>query len=100
MPLLSVGGKGIISVASNIVPKPLASIYDHYLLGSLSQAREAHYYLLPLMKALFMETNPIPVKTALALMGKIRLEFRLPLCNMSEENLFKLQDVMGRYELI
>src|SRR3989338_3382307 len=69
LPLLSLGARGVISVASNIVPQGMADIYDHFMLGNWSQAKEAHYDLFPLMQALFLETNPIPVKTALSLMG-------------------------------
>jgi 4-hydroxy-tetrahydrodipicolinate synthase len=100
LPLLSIGGKGIISVTSNIAPQKMADIYDHFILGHLSQAKEAHHHLLPLMDAMFLETNPIPVKTALAMMDKIRLEFRLPLCNMEESNLFGLQQVLQDFELV
>ena len=100
LPLLSIGGRGVISVASNIVPQRMADIYDHFMLGHLSQAREAHYDLFPLMQALFLETNPIPVKMALALMGKIETEMRLPLCSMKEENVEKLKKVLEEKNLL
>ncbi len=100
LPLLSIGGRGVISVASNIVPQRMADIYDHFMLGNLSQAQEAHYDLFPLMQALFLETNPIPVKTALALMGKIDAEMRLPLCPMNEENVEKLHKVLEEKSLL
>ncbi len=100
LPFLSVGGRGIISVVSNIVPQRMADIYDHFILGNLVQAQEAHYELFPLMEALFIETNPIPVKTALAYMGKIDLEFRLPLCPMKEENANRLEKVLEEYQLL
>ncbi|HON58007.1 MAG TPA: dihydrodipicolinate synthase family protein, partial [Smithella sp.] len=66
----------------------------------LEKAQKLHYKMSPLIDALFLEVNPVPVKAALALMGKIKLEYRLPLCNMSEGNLAKLKNVMTQYGLI
>lgn len=82
-PMLALGAKGIISVVSNVAPREMADLYDAFAVGEFARARKIHFHLWPLMKALFIETNPIPAKTALAMMGKIRDEFRLPLCGMS-----------------
>jgi len=82
LPLLAVGGKGVISVVSNVAPAEMAQLVDAFFAGDHVTAREMHYKLLPLAAALFLETNPIPAKTALGLMGRIDPELRLPLCEM------------------
>ena len=99
-PILALGGKGVISVSANIVPDKVAELYDSFISGDIDKARELHYKLKPLHKALFIETNPIPVKTALYLMGKISLEFRLPLLELSKENSLHLKNVLKNYNLI
>lgn len=99
-PLLCLGGHGIISVVSNVAPKDMADMIDAFEAGDLAKARELHYKMTPLVDALFIETSPTPVKTALALMGKIEDEIRLPLYRMSEANLDKLKKVMTQYGLI
>jgi 4-hydroxy-tetrahydrodipicolinate synthase len=86
LPLLAIGGTGVISVVSNVAPALMARLVDSFVAGDLAAAREAHYRLAPLSDAMFLETNPIPVKTALALMGRIAPEFRLPMCPLSEKN--------------
>lgn len=86
LPLLALGGHGVISVLSNIMPKDTADLCKAAQKGDLATARKLHFKMLPLCRALFVETNPIPVKTALALMGKMKLEFRLPLVPMLPEN--------------
>ncbi len=98
--LLALGGKGVISVSGNIVPKDVAEMYNAWEKGKISKARELHYKVEPLNYAMFIETNPIPVKTALALMGKIKEEFRLPLCEMSPANKEKLKTVLKDAGLI
>lgn len=100
LPVLSVGGKGVISVIANIVPKETADMIKMWEEGDVEGARKMFFKLLPLCKAMFYETNPIPVKTALSLMGKIRGELRLPLCPMRPENLEKLKKVLKQYNLI
>jgi len=100
LPILAVGGRGVISVAANVVPKQFAELTAAALRGDWARARELHYHLLPLMKAMFLETNPIPVKAALAAMGMCRDELRLPLLPMSDEPRRKLMDVLRRYGLI
>jgi 4-hydroxy-tetrahydrodipicolinate synthase len=100
LPLLSIGGKGVISVVSNVAPALMARLVDAFAAGDLAAAREAHYRLLPLSEAMFIETNPIPVKTALGLMGKIAPEFRLPMCPLSEKNHERLAAVLRTAGLI
>jgi len=100
LPLMAVGGKGVISVVANIVPRDVSDLTRAFLSGDWKRAREIHLKLFPLCQAMFCETNPIPVKTAMALMGMINGELRLPLCPMSEANLNKLKAAMRAYGLI
>jgi 4-hydroxy-tetrahydrodipicolinate synthase len=99
-PILAVGGKGVISVTANIMPDKIAAMYDAFESGNFDKSREIHYQLLELHNSIFLETNPIPVKTALSLMGKISPEMRPPLSPMSPGNLEKLKKVMVKYKLI
>ena len=98
--LMALGGKGIISVISNCVPGDMAAMVDAFAAGDLDKARALHYRMAPLIDALFIETNPVPVKTALAMMGKVQEEFRLPLCRMEEKNRQILKITMQDYGLI
>jgi 4-hydroxy-tetrahydrodipicolinate synthase len=100
LPILAVGGKGVISVISNVVPGDMAAMIDAFEAGDLVKARELHYRMSPIMYGCFLETNPIPVKTALAMMGKIEDEIRLPLYKMSDANHQKLKKSMADYGLI
>ena len=100
LPLLALGGKGVISVVSNVVPGDMAGMVDAFAAGDLEKARALHFRMSPLIDALFIETNPIPVKAALAMMGKIDGELRLPLCPMTEKNEAVLKKVMQEYGLI
>jgi 4-hydroxy-tetrahydrodipicolinate synthase len=100
LPLMSVGGTGIISVVSNVVPADMAALVDAFEAGDWSKAKDLHHKMNPLIDALFIEVNPIPVKAALYLMGKIKYEYRLPLCKMSDANYEKLKQVMINYGLI
>ncbi len=84
-PLLSVGAKGVISVTANVVPGKMAEMYRAFTSGDFQRAAEIHRELYPLSKVLFIDTNPIPVKTALAMMGRMEKEFRLPLCPTTPE---------------
>ncbi len=93
-PLLAVGGKGVISVTSNVAPEPVSQLIDAFFEGDFEKAKALHYKLLPLHTAMFLETNPIPVKTALGLMGKITPELRMPLSPMSAGNLSKLEETL------
>lgn len=99
-PMMVLGAKGVISVASNVAPKAMADLYDAFVLGEVSKAREIHYRLWPLFHVLFVESNPIPAKTALAMMKMIREEFRLPLCPMSDGNRKKLATVLSDLRLV
>ncbi|OGS21109.1 MAG: 4-hydroxy-tetrahydrodipicolinate synthase [Elusimicrobia bacterium RIFOXYA2_FULL_39_19] len=100
LPLMSIGGTGVISVAANIVPKDVSELTGAYLKGNLKKAQELHYKLFPLIKAMFLETNPIPVKTAMGLMKLCSDELRLPMCPMDENNLSKLKKELRDYGLI
>ncbi len=94
LPMMSLGGKGVISVASNVAPAAVSEMVKALNSDDFERARELHYELLPLFRALFLETNPIPVKAAASLLGLCSDEMRLPLVPMSGENLRKLQRVM------
>lgn len=100
LPLMAIGGAGVISVVSNVAPADMAGLVDACFAGDMAKARELHYKMTPLIDALFIEVNPIPVKAALALMGKIDYEYRLPLCKMTDTNYGKLKKVMTDYGLI
>ena len=100
LPVLSIGGVGVISVAANIVPKDIVAVIDAFNKGNCAKAQEINLKLLPLIRALFLETNPIPVKTACELMGLCNGSLRLPLCEMSEENLAKLKVALRNYGLL
>jgi 4-hydroxy-tetrahydrodipicolinate synthase len=100
-PLMSVGGKGVICVVANIVPRDMADLCNLLLAGDFDKGRELYYRLLPLCHAMFFETNPAPVKAALAMMGKISSEeVRLPLAPMSDDNLAKLRKALEEYGLL
>ena len=100
LPILSVGGRGVISVVANVMPRKTHDLVESFLKGNYEKAKKLQLYLYDLIKALFIETNPIPVKTALGLMGLINPTLRLPLCKMSQNNLEKLKEVLKRYKLI
>ncbi|MBN1614334.1 MAG: 4-hydroxy-tetrahydrodipicolinate synthase [Deltaproteobacteria bacterium] len=100
LPLLAQGGKGVISVVSNVAPADMAAMVQAYERGELAKAKELHYKMSPLVDALFIETNPVPVKAALSMMGKIDYDVRLPLCKLSESNYEKLRTAMKNYGLI
>jgi len=99
LPMMALGAKGVISVANNIMPREVKQMVDHALKGDFKKAREMHYYLYELFKVLFIETNPIPVKTACWALGMCEKEFRLPLCEMKLENEMKLISVLKAYNL-
>src|ERR687893_705894 len=96
LPLVALGGRGVISVASNVAPGAVSAMVRALLEGDWERGRELHYELLPLFRALFVETNPIPVKTAASLLGLCSDEMRLPLIPMSGENLRVLQETLDR----
>lgn len=101
LPMMSVGAKGVISVANNIVPKDISLMCKYALEGKFNKALEIHNRYWNLFKVLFIETNPIPVKTAAYMLGLIDdLEFRLPLYYMKEENREKLEKTLKEYKLL
>ena len=98
-PILALGGKGVISVTANLLPEKFSRLCSAALAGDMETARSVHYELMKLNDIMFVETNPIPVKAALAIMGRIDNEFRAPLCPPSEGNLATLQSVLEEYLL-
>ncbi|BCS55448.1 4-hydroxy-tetrahydrodipicolinate synthase [Geobacter sp. SVR] len=99
-PMMACGAKGVISVLANIMPKTVGDLTDAFFAGDMEKARELHLQTLKIGNAMFIESNPIPVKTALGLMGKCSDELRLPLCPMGEANKAKLISIMKEYKLI
>ncbi len=99
-PMMACGAKGVISVTANIMPKAIADLTDAFYAGDLDKARKLHLDTLKISNAMFIESNPIPVKTALALMGKCSDEVRLPLAPMGDANKAKLETIMKEYKLI
>lgn len=100
LPMMVLGAKGVISVAANVTPSRVRDLVHCALEGDWVGAREVHRELYDLCKVLFIETNPIPVKTALAMMGKLKLEFRMPLCELKPENAAKLKEVLVKMKLV
>lgn len=100
LPVLAIGGTGVISVAANLVPRDVAAMVAAFRAGRQEEALQRHQRLAPLVKALFLETNPIPVKTAMGLLGMIEPELRLPLCGMSEANEARLRQALEAYGLL
>ncbi|MBE0500389.1 MAG: 4-hydroxy-tetrahydrodipicolinate synthase [Desulfuromonadales bacterium] len=100
LPLMAIGAKGIISVSANVVPKQVKAMVTAINAGDWVRARELHLQLLKFHNSMFIESNPVPVKTALALMGKIRADVRLPLVAMADHTLAKLKTVLKEYRLI
>lgn len=99
-PMMACGGKGIISVVANIMPREVAAMVDAFKAGDMEEARRLHLKMLKISNAMFIETNPVPVKTALGMMGKCSGEVRLPLVEMSTANTDKLGAIMKEYGLI
>ena len=100
LPLMSVGGRGVVSVVANLVPRDTVEMTHAALAGDWKLARDLHLRLFPLCRAMFIETNPIPVKEAMAMMGMIEPEFRLPMCRMSEGNRQRLTAILAQYGLL
>jgi 4-hydroxy-tetrahydrodipicolinate synthase len=100
LPLMSVGGRGVISVIANIVPRETAEMTHAALAGDWKLARELHLKLFPLARAAFMETNPIPVKEAMGMMGMLEPEFRLPMCPMGSGNRERLRAILVQHGLL
>ena len=100
LPLMAVGGRGVISVIANIVPRDTADLVHAALDGDFKRARELHYKLYPLARAAFLETNPIPIKEAMAMAGMLEPEFRLPMCRMTDANRERLRAILKPYGLV
>lgn len=100
LPIIMLGGTGVISVASNIVPVEMERLVDLAVSGKVEEARALHYRLLPLFQALFLDTNPIPVKYAMHRKGLVEENYRLPLCPMDDEKKRQLEKVLKSLEII
>ena len=100
LPLMAVGGHGVISVIANILPRETADMVHAALDNDIKRARELHYRLFPMARAAFLETNPIPIKEAMAMAGMLEPEFRLPMCRMSEANREVLRGIIRQYGLV
>lgn len=100
LPVMSIGGVGVISVAANIIPQDIVSLITAFTNGDLLEAQKIYYKILPLVNALFIETNPVPLKEAMGFMRLCSPELRLPLCPMSETNRAKLKTALVDYGLI
>ncbi len=99
-PILAIGGAGFVSATGNLMPAEVARLYDLVQEGKWLEARELHYHMMTLNDAVFMEINPVPVKTALGMMGKISPEVRLPLAPLSDQNRERLRGILVDYGLI
>lgn len=97
-PIMCLGGKGVISVTSNVVPRDMAEMTAAFNSGDIAKAKRLHYKLAPLNKALFLESNPIPVKAALKMLGRLNGRLRLPLTELSKDNAAKLKAVLQQYK--
>ena len=97
LPFLSVGAQGVISVVANIIPQKMVSLIKNFEASNIIQALQIHEYLFPLCQAMFYETNPVPVKTAMNLIGKIGKTLRLPLVSMENKNKQRLISVLQEY---
>jgi 4-hydroxy-tetrahydrodipicolinate synthase len=100
LPFMAVGAQGVVSVASNVIPKQVAQMVNAFTAGNIRQALKFHDYWHPLFKDLFIETNPVPVKAALSMMGQMEDEFRLPLVPMSARNREVLRATMKKCGLL
>ena len=99
-PLMNIGGRGVISVASNIIPAEVRELTQRALNGDLQKAEEIHNKFLPLFEGIFIETNPLPIKAALAMKGMIKEAYRLPMCEMQAENKEKLRKMLEDFEVL
>ncbi len=100
LPLMKIGGKGVISVAGNIIPNEVHNLAEYALKGDFKKAEELHNQLMPLFKGIFIETNPIPIKAALVMKGMIKESYRLPMCEMQVENKRKLKGILQDLKII
>ncbi len=100
LPLMALGGRGIISVVANIIPKDVKALVSAFDSGNIAEAQRLHYKMLFLIKAMFIETNPIPVKTAMGIMKLCDPGLRLPMCEIAPENLEKVRKALKEYGII
>ncbi|MDR0985189.1 MAG: 4-hydroxy-tetrahydrodipicolinate synthase [Endomicrobium sp.] len=100
LPLLALGGVGVISVLSNIIPDKIVKLVKFFRMGNINEAMRIHYNLLPLIKVMFLETNPLPIKTAASILGICEMEFRLPMCKMEHNNRLYLEKKLREYKLL
>lgn len=98
LPTLALGGKGVVSVVSNIVPSYVHQLCKEFETGNMEKSRELQLFLSPLIKEMFQEVNPIPIKTALYIMGMCKNEFRLPMCKSTREK--QIREILERYALV
>jgi len=100
IPMMSIGAEGVVSVAGNIIPEEISSMVAAFIEGDVTRAKELHHKLYPVFKAMFIETNPISVKTAMKFMNILNGALRLPLCAMTESNETKLKEALIEAGLI
>ncbi|MCA6071282.1 MAG: 4-hydroxy-tetrahydrodipicolinate synthase [Endomicrobium sp.] len=100
LPSLSIGGTGVVSVLSNIIPAEIVTLVKSFKRGDLEEAKKIHYKLLPFVRTMFVETNPIPVKTAASLLGLCEFGLRLPMCEMEDSNKVKLEKALKDFGLL
>lgn len=100
LPMMACGAKGVISVTANIMPREVAALVDAFNAGNMEEAKRLHLYLLKISNAMFIESNPVPVKAGVALQGRCRAEVRLPLAPLAEASQTKLTAIMKEYGLI
>jgi 4-hydroxy-tetrahydrodipicolinate synthase len=99
-PMMAIGATGVISVSANAIPRQVKTMVDATIRGDHATARKLHLDLLDFHNAMFIEANPVPVKTTLGLMGKLQMNVRLPLVEMMPANLEKLKGILQRYNII
>jgi 4-hydroxy-tetrahydrodipicolinate synthase len=99
LPMMAIGARGVVSVVANIIPEEVHDMVFAFLKGDTERAEKLHYRILPLCKAMFIETNPIPVKTSMKALERLNGELRLPLCEMEKDNEAKLRKVLKAYGL-
>jgi len=100
LPVMSIGGTGIVSVVANIAPRDVANMVAEFEKGNIKKAQGLHFKLLPLTKAMFIETNPIPIKAAMGMLGMCEPDLRLPMCAPSPENIEKIRKALKEYGLL
>lgn len=100
LPMYSVGASGVVSVVANLLPDRVKALCDAAAAGNYAEARKIHYELLPIARAMFVETNPICIKTAMALCGKIKFSIRMPLCEMTAAGRASVEGALRKYGLL